>query len=888
MSVCLRREPWGIVAFVLGAGAACSSSPGSWSSSDGGAVADGGAQSDAQLPGTTPDAEAPDSGDDGEGGPPAGDEIFVATTGNDANPGTKAQPLKTIAAAQAMVRAHPDRGAVPITVTVLPGTYYVGKTIVFTYGDSGSQAAPVTYRGGGTATLSGGAPLALSWTPYRNGILQAMVPATLSANLSFDVLFLNGQRQRMARYPNYQAGAGAFGGGSADAVSPAHVSGWTHPPSGTQPGYLHGLHAQLWGSEHYVVTGVDSSQNLQTVGPLCNGRPDGLAGGSQVVENVFDELDAPNEWYFDRNGCCGTSGTLYFYPPAGVDLTNPSSYVLEAAGIERIFEFDGGCGAAAPPTSPPSACASTEPVQWVTLDGFHYTDTARTFTQCNETLLRSDWNIYRGGTVFVTGGEQVTISNSFFDQLGGAGVFVNGYDSNVTVTGNVFVDTGTSAILFVGSNKAVRNAVVGYGTASVPVDQLDMTPGPQTNDYPRNCSATENLIHDIGDPVLQVAGVGIDMAQDITVSHNSIYNTPRAGINVGDGCWGGHVISYNDVFATVLYTGDHGSFNSWGRDRYWDYGTGAIESRVGADPTGLPLLDVVKPITLANNRWRCDHGWDVDLDDGSTHYVITNNVFLSGGLKWREGYDRTGNNNVFVKQDSTPCAPGGPSTSGCLSVHVWPTSSNDVFTHNIFWGYDPVGPDAYGKQLDTNLFQSASALSAAQGYGVDMHSASGDPGFLDPTNGNFHLPAGSPALALGIASLPADSYGVTILSLRAQAATPPFGPVGLGAVGGDAGSRDCTTQATWRGATVENLCGLNELTVVGLGSAVGVFVPTVPAGSQAATDGFEALDVVLGFGGQSVGSLDDLNLLYAATTPGQKITVGIHRSQMDTSLTMTR
>ena len=23
---------------------------------------------------------------------------------------------------------------------------------------------------------------------------------------------------------------------------------------------------------------------------------------------------------------------------------------------------------------------------------------------------------------------------------------------------------------------------------------------------------------------------------------------------------------------------------------------------------------------LRNNRWRCDHGWDIDLDDGSTNY----------------------------------------------------------------------------------------------------------------------------------------------------------------------------------------------------------------------------------------------------------------------------
>ena len=59
------------------------------------------------------------------------------------------------------------------------------------------------------------------------------------------------------------------------------------------------------------------------------------------------------------------------------------------------------------------------------------------------------------------------------------------------------------------------------------------------------------------------------MAQGITVRHCSIYDVPRAGINIGDGCWGGHVIEFCDIFDTVKETGDHGSFNSWGRDRYW-------------------------------------------------------------------------------------------------------------------------------------------------------------------------------------------------------------------------------------------------------------------------------------------------------------------------------
>ncbi len=46
------------------------------------------------------------------------------------------------------------------------------------------------------------------------------------------------------------------------------------------------------------------------------------------------------------------------------------------------------------------------------------------------------------------------------------------------------------------------------------------------------------------------------MAMKIRVSNNSIYDVPRAGINIGDGTWGGHIIEFNDVFNTVLESGD--------------------------------------------------------------------------------------------------------------------------------------------------------------------------------------------------------------------------------------------------------------------------------------------------------------------------------------------
>src|ERR1019366_1564304 len=110
------------------------------------------------------------------------------------------------------------------------------------------------------------------------------------------------------------------------------------------------------------------------------------------------------------------------------------------------------------------------------------------------------------------------------------------------------------------------------------------------------------LITRIGRFEKQTAGIQISMSQGITVRHCSIYEVPRAGINISEGTWGGHLIEGCDVFDTLLETEDHGSFNSWGRDRFW-----RLDHAPESELPRLALLDAVKPTIIRNNRWRCDH-----------------------------------------------------------------------------------------------------------------------------------------------------------------------------------------------------------------------------------------------------------------------------------------
>jgi hypothetical protein len=397
-------------------------------------------------------------------------------------------------------------------------------------------------------------------------------------------------------------------------------------------------------------------------------------------------------------------------------------------------------------------------------------------------------------------------------------------------------EIGASAFCFVGDPNAVRSPSFEYHEF-VTLEQIDRTPGPKTNNYPAECKVSDNLMFNLGKVEKQSAGVELSMCKSITVSHNTIYDVPRAGINVSEGTWGGHIIEYNDVFNTVKESGDHGSFNSWGRDRFWHPDKKILDSIVETN-FDLTMLDVVKPIIIQNNRMRCDHGWDIDLDDGSSNYIIRNNLCLNGGIKLREGVNRVVKNNIMINNTFHP--------------HVWFKNSNDVFRNNIVSsGYLPIRVPVWGKEVDYNVFPDSNSLKAAQARGTDKHSVYGELNFVDPLKGDFRLKDGSVAFSVGFKNFTMDSFGVVSPELKALAKKVPL-PVVI--------RLDKVTDneiIDFMGAKVKNLITLGERSATGMDDTRGVLVVEVAAGSVAS--GFlQANDVILGLNNMQVNNLRDL------------------------------
>lgn len=726
-------------------------------------------------------------------------ELYVSKEGGERNNGTLKKPFASIA--EALKKASELKlsdSNTKIIINILPGDYYLSEAIKIDALLSGiiirgSKASEVTIKGGKT--------LSLKWKKYNENIYVAKV----DKDLDFDQLIINGVPQILARYPNYDEKAQYWQGFAEDAISKERIATWKKPKGA----YFNTLHSGKWGGFHYIITGVNKDGTAIIEGGQQNNRGSKPHKEFRMVENVFEELDSPGEWFFDKD-----SDKLFYWPKEESSL---KTAIVEVSILKDLIQVVG---------------TVEKPVKNVTIKNIKFENTRRTFMEEFEPLLRSDWAIYRGGVVFFEGTENCKIENSEFTNLGGNVIMSSKYNKGLKIVGNHIHDCGASAISFVGDASAVRSPSFNY-REFVDLDKMDTVSGPKNELYPRECLVKDNLIHRIGRVEKQTAGVQISMAMDITVSHNSIYDVPRAGINIGDGTWGGHILEFNDVFNTVLETSDHGSFNSWGRDRFWHPNRDKMNALTTVNPD-MYKWDAVKTTIIRNNRFRCDHGWDIDLDDGSSNYHIYNNLLLNNGLKLREGFSRVAENNIMVNNSLHP--------------HVWFANCEDVFKHNIVANtYQDVGLLSWGKELDYNFFPNEESMLKSQIYNRDVNSSFGDPLFKDPGHLDFSVADNSPALKIGFKNFPMDQFGVQKQSLKAIAKTPKI------SVLEDLSTKTSSPILAWLRNNIKSVDSEQEQSAYGLNSSEGVIVLRVWKHSPAVkNNGIKKGDVILEASGQKV------------------------------------
>lgn len=674
-------------------------------------------------------------------------------------------------------------------ILIPAGIYHVTEPIIL-------KGEALRIQGEEDTILRGTLPLRREdFTEEAPGIWTAPVPCPV------DAFYIGNRKYTMARYPKADRPGEVFDGYAADCIQPSKTKDWADPTGG----YIHAMHKHDWGGYSYRIEGKNPDGSLSLSGGWQNNRQMGMHDEYRYAENIREEMTLPGEWYFDSKNLRISVRLL-----PGDDLNQAE------AAVSRGFFLLENC-------------------KDVTIENITFERSVRTFMDTKEPLLRSDWTIYRGGAVLVQNSQRVCIDRCSFRDIGSNGVFVDGNCERIQITRSHFSRIGASGLCFVGRSDSVRSPLFEYNETQN-FAALDLEKGPKSNNYPKNCTVEDCLVEYVGLTEKQATGIQVSMAHGITIKNCTVCHTSRSGINISEGTFGGHRIEGCDVFDTVRETGDHGSFNSWGRDRYWH-----VPDLDDRDAGKYALLDMLGPNVITRSRFRCDRGWDIDLDDGSSNYIITENLCLNGGIKLREGFFRTVKNNIMV--------------NNTLHTHAWYPESGDISENNILCtDYAPYAmPEVWGKSIDGNYFHTpgqsepipASQLAALSGQ--DHHSVCLDAGFADPAA--FDYRPTHPEIR-GFENFPTE-FGVRYAPLKAMADSP---------APADRAIQE-TTAGEWKTfgrITVKNIENDGEMSVYATAGYRGALVMAVAEDSAEEKRGIRVNDVIVSWGSKTIDSIDDL------------------------------
>jgi len=353
------------------------------------------------------------------------------------------------------------------------------------------------------------------------------------------------------------------------------------------------------------------------------------------IEGIIDELDAPNEYFYDAE-------TQLLYLMFNGTGTPASEIVVPS--LANLFDISG---------------TQSSPVRNVTIEGLTITENRPTFMEPRGTPSGGDWALERQGAIRVEGSESTAIKNCLFTRLDTNAISINGYNRHAVVDKNEFVWLG-------------QNAITSWGRA----DKNDGRSG----NVPLYSRITNNLAHEIGHIQKQSSFYFQAETALATIENNIVFNIPRAAINFNDGFGGGAEVAHNLLFNTCRESGDHGAFNSWDRLPY-------ITTINDGSPSTVPKRNNVHNNFIVAN-YAADGGC-LDNDDGSSYYDIHHNFCMYGGHKQNfDGHSKRSFGNIHVHPQvyGTKCideeAEGwGFGTSGPLGLP--PKGYAEEYTDNI-------------------------------------------------------------------------------------------------------------------------------------------------------------------------------------------------------------
>jgi hypothetical protein len=418
--------------------------------------------------------------------------FYVSPTGNDSNSGTLNEPFLTLQKARDVASALSAMGMMDdIIIYLRGGTHRLDSPLILGPRDSGQNGHRVIYESypGEQATVSAGRPI-LGWTLYDKA--KNVYRACVGIGWDFRQLYVNGKHAQRAR-------------------GRQNPSEFSRTPTGfltanTSIAHWHNITdievvlLGKWMINRCKIASV-SGGVITMSNPCWRNAQWALKWGANLpswIENAYELLDNPGEWYLDR-----AVGCLYYIPRieeniSTVEVIAPFGQDMIVGTSVHDLEFNNLRFSHSNWTTPGVGDG------YVGLQaGYHKVGAAGTLVRMHS-------------PIHFAASRNIVFKGDTFTQLGSRALTFDGGSQNIEIISNRFVETAGGAVQF---------------------GQIDDAGNLNPITQNRSLVVRNNYITDISfDYPDDVAIVGIYVA-DMVVEHNEISVVPHMAVSIGWG-WG--------------------------------------------------------------------------------------------------------------------------------------------------------------------------------------------------------------------------------------------------------------------------------------------------------------------------------------------------------------
>jgi len=649
--------------------------------------------------------------------------FYVAAGGHDTWSGTLAAPNRagddgpfaSLEGARDAIRRAKSAGALdgPVDVLVRGGTYRLGVPLVFEPEDSGAAGAPVTYRAyaGEAPIISGGRPIT-GWK--NNGDRWSVhLPEVESGTWQFSALWVNGERRTVARMPD----EGYFY--TRNPLPPALNPGRVKYPVQTSKGFYfapgdiqrwENLEGALvvvyhsWETSAHRIAAIDDEAHYVTfTGGACWNFEEGGACQRYHVENVFEALDRPGEWYLDRK-----TGVLYYWPLDGEDLTRAE---VIAPVAKQLVLLEGR----------PAEGAFVEHLR---LEGLRFYHTEYGIGPEGKSDGQAAHSV--PGAIHAEGARFCAVEQCEVAHVG---------------TYGIHFETGCQ------DNRIVHCELRDLGAGGVRIG--DGWGGDPAAPTVRNL-IDNNFIHDGGRIFRSGVGIWIGHASYNTVSHNEICDLFYSGMSVG-WVWGyGVSAAHHNI---IEYNHIH------------HIGKGVLSDMGGIYTLGVSPGTIERYNLIHDVHCYSYGGWGLYPDEGSSDILFENNVVYNtstGGYHQHYGKNNRVRNNIFAfsLNDQLVLSRVEDHLSMVFERNVVLTDNGRVLGGGWATAQHWTDVNCYWDTSGEPMRFAGRPFAQWQAEGHDRQSIIADPLFEDAAHFDFRLKPDSPALALGFEPIDTSRIGL--------------------------------------------------------------------------------------------------------------------------------